>query len=91
MLPDGSERLVTRGAYRLATNQRGTLSFQLHGNAYRFAGGHRVRLELLGRDVPYYRAPDTAWTIRVRSVSLQLPVREKPSRRQGIVKLTGPR
>ena len=91
VLPDGSQRLITRGAYRLASNQRGTLSFQLHGNAYHFASGHRVRLELLGRDFPYYRAPDTTWTIRVRGMSLQLPVRQKPSRRQGIVKLTGPR
>lgn len=91
VLPNGSERLVTRAAYRLASNQRGTISFQLHGNAYRFAAGHRVRLELVGRDVPYQRPPDTTWTIRVRSVSLQLPVREKPSRRQGIVTLSGPR
>ena len=56
-----------RSAWRLreapiasASNQRGTLSFQLHGNAYHFASGDRVRLELVGRDVPYYRAPDTS-------------------------------
>ena len=91
VLPDGSQRLVTRGAYRLRTDQRGTIAFQLHGNAYRFAPGHRVLLELGARDAPYYRPPDTSFTIRLRSASLTLPTREGPHRSRGIGKPAVPR
>jgi hypothetical protein len=91
VLPDGTQRLVTRGAYRLRSNQSGTIAFGLHGNAYRFAPGHRVLLELLARDAPYYRLPDTRFTIRVRSASLTLPTREGPRRSRGIGKPAVPR
>jgi pimeloyl-ACP methyl ester carboxylesterase len=33
----GKETLVTRGQYRLLDNQKGKITFQLNGNAYRFA------------------------------------------------------
>src|SRR4051794_10406884 len=46
--------LVTRGAYRLAPGQRGRFRFALDGNGWRFAPGHGIVVELLGRDAPTY-------------------------------------
>jgi hypothetical protein len=61
--PGGSQVLVTRGIYRLLDNQSGKLTFQLNGNGYRFAKGHVPRLELLGRDAPYYRASNGSFSV----------------------------
>ncbi len=73
VLPSGEQRLVTRGAYRLTENQTGTIAFQLHGNGYEFAKGDTVKLELLGRDAPYYRASNTSFTVDVSDLSVSLP------------------
>jgi hypothetical protein len=80
-----SQVLVSRGIYRLTRNQRGSLLFQLNGNGWRFRRGHRVKLELLGRDGPTYRPAKGRFSVRVSDLSLELPVRERPSRRRGIV------
>jgi predicted acyl esterase len=72
--PDGSERLVTRGAYRLTANQGGRISFQLHGNGYAFPPGHTVKLVLLGADGPYLRpSNDLAFTVQVSDLTASLP------------------
>ena len=73
VLPSGQERLVTRGVYRLTEDQTGTVDFQLHGNGYEFASGDTVKLELLGRDAPYYRASNFPFTVEVASLQLALP------------------
>lgn len=73
--PDGSERLVSRGAYRLTDNQAGPVTFQLHGNGYEFAPGHTVRLVLLGSDAPYLRASnDLAFSVAVSDLTVSLPM-----------------
>jgi fermentation-respiration switch protein FrsA (DUF1100 family) len=72
--PDGSERLVTRGAYRLTDNQSGPVAFQLHGNGYAFAPGHTAKLVLLGSDGPYLRpSNDLGFTVQVSDLSVSLP------------------
>jgi predicted acyl esterase len=72
--PDGSERLISRGAYRLTDNQSGQVTLQLHGNGYRFAPGHTAKLELLGSDAPYLRASnDLAFSVRVSQLQISLP------------------
>ena len=72
--PDGSARLVTRGAYRLTADQGGRVSFQLHGNGYAFLPGHTVKLVLLGSDAPYLRpSNDLAFTVQVTDLSVSLP------------------
>lgn len=76
--PDGRQTLVTRGVYRLLDDQRGSVRFQLHGNGYRFAAGHTVKLELLGADAPYYRASNGAFTVAVSRLELALPTAEAP-------------
>ena len=49
MASGGTQRLIARGAYRVSSRDA-RITFQLWGNAYRFAAGHRVRVELLGQD-----------------------------------------
>jgi len=56
----GEERLISRGVYRLTENETGMITLQLHGNGYEFAKGDTVKLQLLGRDAPYYRASKRA-------------------------------
>jgi predicted acyl esterase len=73
VLASGEERLITRGVYRLTENQMGTIKFQLHGNGYEFAKGDTVKLELLGRDAPYYRASNTSFTVEVSNLTVSLP------------------
>jgi predicted acyl esterase len=72
--PDGRERLISRGAYRLTDNQSGPIEFQLHGNGYAFPPGHTVKLVLLGSDAPYLRASnDAAFSVQVSNVTVSLP------------------
>jgi predicted acyl esterase len=73
ILASGEQRLISRGIYRLNENQTGTITFQLHGNAYEFAKGDTVKLQLLGRDAPYYRASNGTFAIEATKVSVTLP------------------
>jgi predicted acyl esterase len=76
----GQERLITRGMYRLLDNQKGKITFQLNGNAYKLAKGHTVQLELLGQDPNFLRKSNGTFSVSVSKVSLSLPTRErKPS------------
>ncbi len=73
VLPNGEQRLISSGVYRLTENQSGTISFQLHGNGYEFAAGDTVKLQLLGRDAPHYRASNGSFTVEVSNLSVSLP------------------
>jgi len=73
VLPSGEQRLITRGVYRLNDNQEGPITFQLHGNGYEFAAGDTVKLELLGRDAPYYRASNGVFSVEVSNLTVSLP------------------
>jgi predicted acyl esterase len=73
VLGNGEQRLVSRGTYRLTENQTGTIRFQLHGNGYQFPAGDTVKLELLGRDAPYYRASNGTFSIEAANVTVSLP------------------
>ena len=73
VLPNGQQRLISRGVYRLGEDQQGTITFQLHGNGYQFAAGDTIKLELLGRDAPYYRASNGAFSIAVSNLTVSLP------------------
>jgi fermentation-respiration switch protein FrsA (DUF1100 family) len=73
VLPTGKQRLISRGVYRLGENQTGTVTFQLHGNGYAFASGDTVKLQLLGRDAPYYRASNGVFSIEASNVTVSLP------------------
>ena len=73
VLPSGEQRLVSRGVYRLDEGQNGPVTFQLHGNGYRFAAGDTVKLQLLGRDAPYYRASNGVFSVEASNVTVSLP------------------
>lgn len=70
-----TQRLVTRGAYRLTDNQRGRFRFVLDGNGWRFARGHRIVVELLGRDAPTYLLSPTRFSARLSDLRIRLPIR----------------
>jgi hypothetical protein len=86
---DGTQRLIGRGNYRLLDNQQGTIVFQLHGNAYAFAAGHTVKLELLGADSPYYRPTNTPFSVQVSGVTVELPTFQPPNGRQIVSPVLG--
>ena len=76
VLGSGEQRLVSRGIWRVAPkeeNATSTITFQLHGNAYAFAKGDTVKLQLLGRDAPYYRASNGTFAIEATNVKVSLP------------------
>jgi fermentation-respiration switch protein FrsA (DUF1100 family) len=72
---DGQQTLVARGVYRLTDNQKGRIVFQLFGNGWRFAKGHRVKLELLGSDPNFLRTSNFAFSVRASKIGLELPGR----------------
>jgi fermentation-respiration switch protein FrsA (DUF1100 family) len=76
---NGRQRLVDRGIVRLRSRKR--VSFDLNGNAYAFARGHQIKLELLGRDSPTYRAANGTFSVTVRELRVALPTRERQSKR----------
>lgn len=79
VLPNGSERLISRSTYRLLDNQTGRITFQLHGNGYYFPPGDEVKLELRGNDAPYYRpSNDQAFTVQVSDLTVSLPLPAAP-------------
>jgi pimeloyl-ACP methyl ester carboxylesterase len=73
----GKQQLIDRGAYRLKDNERGSFRFTLDGNGWKFAKGHRIVVELLGRDAPTYGASPAAFSATLTKVKVSLPVREK--------------
>ncbi len=73
VLPSGEQRLISRGIYRLTEGQTGPIEFQLHGNGYHFAAGDTVKLQLLGRDAPYYRASNGIFSVEASDVTVILP------------------
>ncbi len=73
ILPSGEQRLITRGVFRLRDNHTGRIVFQLNGNGYRFAAGHRIKLELAPSDAPTYRASTSLFTVDVTDVTVRLP------------------
>ena len=81
----GTQRLIDSAAYRVKPGQKGKIRFQLFGNTYKFAKGHALKLELLGRNEPSFLA-DKGFKVAISKIRADLPTREKPSRKLGIGK-----
>jgi hypothetical protein len=75
--PDGRQRLISRGPYRLENNQSGRVTFQLYGNGYRFARGHRPKIELLGKDEGFMRPSNFPFSVEVLNAQIELPTLER--------------
>jgi pimeloyl-ACP methyl ester carboxylesterase len=73
----GKQLLIDRGAYRLEDNEKGSFRFTLDGNGWKYPKGHRIVVELLGRDAPTYGASPAAFSATLTKVKVSLPVREK--------------
>jgi predicted acyl esterase len=80
----GRQRLISRGIYRLADDQRGTVTFQLFGNGWRFKAGHVAKLELVGSDPHYLRPSNDKFSVKVSKLTVELPTRDRPSASRGI-------
>jgi fermentation-respiration switch protein FrsA (DUF1100 family) len=78
--PEGTQLLVDRGVYALTNGQSGRITFQLHGNGYRFAKGHIARLQLLGRDAPYYQPGNFPFSVRAAKLRVTLPTLQRKPR-----------
>ncbi|MFP5389054.1 MAG: CocE/NonD family hydrolase [Thermoleophilia bacterium] len=87
--PAGTERLVARGLLRPGSG--GATVFQLHPQAYRFATGDIVKLELLPSDAPYARPSNAQAPLIVSNLELRLPVREQPGSVGGLVEPPAPK
>ena len=74
--PDGTQTLVTRGAWRsvgaAATGEQ--VDTELFGAAWRFEAGHSLLLEIPQVDATYFRPDNLASTASVSDVALDLPV-----------------
>jgi pimeloyl-ACP methyl ester carboxylesterase len=85
VLDDGTQRVVDFGVFRLTKDQTGLITFQLHGNGYRFAKGSTVKLELRGRTPNLYRPSNGKFSVRLTDVFADLPTRDRPGSKKGIV------
>ena len=79
---DGAQAvLVDRGPRVLAPDEvaAGEVEFETHGNGWRFAAGHQVRIELAQDDDPFIHrsdSPAALSSVAVHGVDLALPTRE---------------
>jgi hypothetical protein len=75
--------MITRATYRLVDDQTGRFRLDLDGNGWRFPAGHRIVVELLGRDAPTYGPSPTSFSARLDRLRIALPVRERLPRGAG--------
>jgi hypothetical protein len=75
--PDGTNTLITRGAWRaVAPNPAGDQAdYELFGNAWRLRRGHALRLEVVQSDASYLRTDNFASTALIDGGRLELPGR----------------
>jgi X-Pro dipeptidyl-peptidase (S15 family)/X-Pro dipeptidyl-peptidase C-terminal non-catalytic domain len=75
VFPDGTAVLVDRGPRRV-TSLGGSVTYELHGNGWRFPAGHRIRIEIAQDDGPYARTSSLPSSTTITGVHLRIPVRE---------------
>ncbi len=75
MLPNGTQVMVDRGVRRVL-DARGTVTYELHGNGWRFVAGHTIRIEISQDEGQFYKPSVQPSTTTVHGVRLRIPVRE---------------
>jgi len=77
LFPDGTQVLVDRGFRRVPDGSaNGVTSIDLNGNGWRFARGHRIRVEVAQDDDPYVKSSVQPSSLQISRVVMRLPVRE---------------
>ncbi len=72
--PDGTQTLVDRGAYRAVGENGGAdITYEMFGNAWRFAAGHQLMLEITQDDSTYLRRDNFPSTATISDLTLSLP------------------
>lgn len=91
--PDGSAQgLVDRGTYRSvdAPGNGRRARFQLTPQGYRFAAGHKLKVEVTANDVPYFQQSNVPAVVQVAAMSITLPLHVRPGSDQVAAPLMGP-
>jgi hypothetical protein len=72
-----TQTLITKGIYRLESDQTGEIVTQLNGAGWSIGSGHHPKLEVLGRDHNTWRpSNNTAFTVDVEELEIVLPTAE---------------
>ncbi|MEA2434534.1 MAG: type transport system ATP-binding protein [Actinomycetota bacterium] len=70
----GTQTLVDRGVFRLGGEEaQAQIDFELFGNGWTFAPGHKMKLEFTANDAPAFGNPNAVGTIAISGVSISLP------------------
>jgi predicted acyl esterase len=79
---DGPAVLVDRGPRRVSDAElhsepdgSGSVTFELHGNGWRFEPGHQIRIELAQDDDPFLKASSVPSSLTLTGVDLAIPIR----------------
>jgi predicted acyl esterase len=75
VFPDGRAVMVDRGVRRV-TSAGGTQTYELDGNGWRFAAGHRIRIEVDQDEGQYVKRSVISSSAVIHGVRLSVPVRE---------------
>lgn len=75
LYPDGQQVMVDRGFRRLSS-ANATTTLDLNAAGWRFAKGHKIRIELAQDDDPYIKSSVQPGTLALSGVTLSVPVRE---------------
>lgn len=73
--PDGSARLITRGAYKLPAS--GTTTFEMWPADWKLPKGHRLAVQLSAEDSVVYQPTYTGSTVTITKGSVTLPLLTK--------------
>jgi hypothetical protein len=78
VFPNGEAVMVDRGTRRISSAEAATgeIAYELHGNGWRFAAGHRIRIEIAQDDHPYVQFSSVPSSTTLAGVNLYVPVRE---------------
>lgn len=75
VFPSGTAVMVDRGIRRV-TAPNGTVTYELHGNGWRFHAGHKIRIEIAQDDDPYAKSSSLASSTTITGVTLVIPTVE---------------
>jgi uncharacterized protein len=73
--PEGTARLVSRGAFLL--DGRGTATFEMYGQDWPFAEGHRIGLLVSGANSDWYVHVPTQQTVEVAGATFTAPFKTR--------------